>query len=50
MMVVKNYSDEVMFIKHRGQPGEERKGKSVACRENNMCKGPEVGISLIPPF
>ena len=48
-MVVKN-SDKVMFIKHRGQPGEEREGKNVAGRENNMRKGPEVGRSLIPPL
>lgn len=51
MMVTKNFSDEVMFIiKHGGQPGEEREGKSVAGRENNMHKDPEIGRSLIPPF
>lgn len=49
-MVMKNFSDEVMFIKHGGQPGEEREGESVAGRENNMHKGPEIGRSLIPAF
>lgn len=45
-MVIKNFSDEVMFISTGLSQVKKRKGKSVAGRENNMCKGPEVGRSL----